>query len=359
MKKRTELAPGYTISPLIVGGWQLSNGHAREPCDVEAVFEALDRLVEAGFTTFDCADIYTGVEELLGEFSRRYRRRFGGLVGGAPAAVPGLQIHTKFVPDLEALPEISKAYVEKIIDRSLRRLGIERLDLVQFSWWDYQIPRFVETALWLAELRQAGKIRHLGVTNFDVPHLRQMVEAGVRFVCHQVQYSLLDQRPENGMVEYCRQQGIKLLCYGTLAGGFLSDRYLGAAEPVPPYANRSLTKYKLIIDEFGGWGLFQELLEVLQGVAEKHGVGIGCVAIRYLIDRPQVAGAIVGARNAHHLEENLAVFELRLDGEDRARIHSVVDRRRGPAGDVFSLERVAGGPHATIMKVNLNREASG
>ena len=131
---------------------------------------------------------------------------------------------------------------------------------MQFHWWDYDVPGCVEAGLWLEELRAEGKIDLIGGTNFDTPHTEALVAAGVPLASMQVQYSLLDARPENGLVEACERHGIRLLCYGTVAGGFLSDAWLGKPEPQPPFENRSLTKYKLVIDDFGGWELFQELL---------------------------------------------------------------------------------------------------
>jgi aryl-alcohol dehydrogenase-like predicted oxidoreductase len=234
-------------------------------------------------------------------------------------------------------------------------LGVERLDLVQLAWWDYSVPGYVEAAGHLAELQRAGKVRQLGATNFDTPRLAEILDANVPVVAHQVQYSLLDHRPENGMVDLCRDRGVQLLCYGSLAGGFLTDRWLGAAEPDEPLANRSLTKYKLIIDDFGGWGLFQELLSALRGVADKHGVEIGAVAIRYVLDRPQVGAAIVGARNARYLHKNLDAFAFELDENDIGQIELVLSRHTGPVGEPFELERVPGGRHASIMRYNLNR----
>ncbi|NDE02793.1 MAG: hypothetical protein EBZ91_13900 [Gammaproteobacteria bacterium] len=126
-----------------------------------------------------------------------------------------------------------------------------------------------------------------------------MVEGGVPVVSHQVQYSLLDERPRGAMAEYCAAQGIGLLCYGTVAGGFLSNAWLGREAPVE-LGNRSLTKYRLIIDEFGGWDMFQQLLELLQRVALRHGADIASVATRLVLDRPGVAAAIVGATNTAH-----------------------------------------------------------
>jgi aryl-alcohol dehydrogenase-like predicted oxidoreductase len=245
---RRELAPGYSVPRIISGGWQLSQGHRQTIVDPDAAVREMQRLSDAGLTAFDCGDIYVGVEVLLGKLLQ---------------ASPGVQVHTKFVPDRDELPHIDRKHVERIIDRSLRRLGVERLDLVQFAWWDYDVPRYVETAAWLDEQRRAGKIRLLGATNFDVPHLAEIVEAGVSLVAHQVQYSLLDRRPDRGMVGFCRERGIHLLSYGTLGGGFLSERYLDRPAPESPLANRSLVKYRLVIDELGGWDRFQDLLRRL------------------------------------------------------------------------------------------------
>src|SRR5205085_219342 len=145
------LAPGYRISRLIKGGWQLAGGHG--PIDRARAIADMAAFAEAGIATFDCADIYTGVEELIGSFLRQWRG-------------PEVHVHTKYVPDLDTLGRLSRPDVARVIDRSLSRLGVERIDLVQFHWWDYQAPGLVETAGHLVDLQRAGKIRHLGATNF-------------------------------------------------------------------------------------------------------------------------------------------------------------------------------------------------
>jgi aryl-alcohol dehydrogenase-like predicted oxidoreductase len=309
----------------------------------------MDRFVDAGITTFDCADIYTGVESLIGQYLGRLRERAG------PTAVDRIQLHTKFVPDLDTLATLSQADVERAINRSLRRLGVDRLDVVQLHWWDYRIGRVIDVARWLDTLRRAGKIRHLGLTNFDAAHVRTLHRAGLPVVSHQVQYSVLDRRPAGAMAETCAHAGIGLLGYGVLAGGFLSERHLGQPPPAPPLENRSLVKYRLIIDEFGGWDLFQDVLRTLNTIAQRRGVGIGAVAIRWVLDQPQVAGVIVGARHARHLDDIRAACALELTDADRAAIAAVQARSSGPTGDVYALERVPGGRHAAIMRYALNR----
>jgi aryl-alcohol dehydrogenase-like predicted oxidoreductase len=345
--RRIELRPGYEISRVIRGGWQLAGGHGT--VDRRTALGDLEAAFDAGITTFDCADIYTGVEELFGAFRAALLERRGA------EAVRALRIHTKFVPDLERLHELDWSGVRRIVERSLRRLGVERLDLVQFHWWDYTIPGATQAALWLDELRRDGLIELLGGTNFDTAHTRELLDAGVPLASMQVQYSLLDDRPERGLSELCRERGVSLLCYGSVAGGFLSEAWLGRPEPHPPFEHRSLTKYKAIVDEFGGWALFGELLRALARIAARHRVDIATVAGAYVLTRPQVAAVIVGARNRDHATRNGELAALRLGSADLAELDPILERRRGPAGDTFELERDRAGAHGRIMKYNLSR----
>ena len=341
------LAPGYEISRVIRGGWQLAGGHG--PVDEAAAIEDMTASCDAGIVTFDCADIYTGVEELIGRFRAVYAARRGA------AALARLKIQTKFVPDLHMLARVDRRYVQSVIDRSLQRLGQERLDLVQFHWWDYAVPGCIEAALWLSELKRAGKIDLIGGTNFDTPHLEALAAAGVPLAALQVQYSVLDRRPENDLVAACARLGVQLLCYGTVAGGFIGKAWHGRPEPSGPLEHRSLVKYKLIIDDFGGWGLFQELLGTLHRIGQRHGVGLAAVASRYMLQKPGVAAVIIGARNRTHLAENLVLGRLRLEPRDLAEIGAVLAESRGPTGDVFSLERDRTGRHGAIMRYDLNK----
>jgi aryl-alcohol dehydrogenase-like predicted oxidoreductase len=189
--------------------------------------------------------------------------------------------------------------------------------------------------------------------------LAEIVTAGVPVISNQVQYSVLDLRPERGMVDFCRMNDITLLCYGTVAGGFLSDRYLGQVEPVAELENRSLTKYKLIIDDFGGWDLFQQLLAILKEIAEKHQVSIAMVATRFVIQQKGVGAAIIGVRHPRHLPDTLGLFDFELDQKDLSAIRRILDQAQGPTGDVYTVERIKGGKHGAIMKYNLSKVTTG
>lgn len=340
-----DLAPGYRISRLIKGGWQLAGGHGTIPAD--QALRDMAAFVEGGITTFDCADIYTGVEARIGEFLRSWRPAHHN-------AGEQVRVHTKFVPDLDALPDLTAHEIRRTIDRSRERLGVRALDLVQLHWWDYDVPGVVDAARYLAMLREEGKIRQIGVTNFDTEHLALLLEGGVPIISHQVQYSLLDRRAAGAMTELCHAHGVGILAFGAVAGGFLSEKWLGAEEPAEPLENRSLTKYKLIIDEFGGWALFQELLQLLDAIARRHAVKIGTVAIRWVLDQPAVAAVIVGARHAGHLADTRRALELQLTENDRVSIAALLSRSDGPSGEVYALERDREGAHGRIMRYNLN-----
>ena len=334
------------IPRILIGCWQLAEGHrGRTALRGDALGHVLSELALNGFSTFDMADIYTGVERRLGQFRQQW------IADGHDSS--HLRFHTKLVPDRNDLGRLSAVDIEETVARSKQRLGVARLDLVQLHWWDFSVPGWLEAAKALEGLRTRGWVRQLGVTNFDTQHLRDLIDAGVPIVSNQVQFSLLDRRPLQQLVPFCQRQGIHLLTYGTLAGGFLSERWLGEPDPGTEVANRSLVKYRLIIQEFGGWDAFQDLLETLASIAEKHGVSIANLAVRWVLDQPQVAAVIVGLSDLERTLQHARVFSITLDATDRQEIDQVIGD--GTQGSVYGLERVPGGRHATIMKTNLNQ----
>jgi aryl-alcohol dehydrogenase-like predicted oxidoreductase len=345
---RTELASGYTIASVINGCWQLTPDHGGGPASKREIFATFAERVEHGFTTFDCADIYLGVEETIGEFRRQLPD---------PAAI---EVHTKFVPDRSRLHALRPEDVDAAIDRSRRRLATDCLDLVQFHWWRYEIPGLEMMVDRLCELQATGRIRLLGTTNFDTAHIEAMLGRGAPIVSLQAQYSLLDRRPERRMTALAGRSGVRLLPYGVLAGGFLSERHLGTAPPEAGAAgNRSLTKYRLIIEEAGGWDAFQQLLAVLRNIARRHDVSLSTVAARWVLDQAAVPAIILGTGRRPRTAEHLAIMQLRLDEQDRRVIAAQLAAQPIPPGDMYALERDPAGVHAGIIKTDLNTSANG
>ncbi len=338
---RRALAPGYDIPPIIAGAWQLSEGHSQRAVDRDALYRTWDMLAANGCDTLDCADIYTGVESLIGEYR---------------AARPGrrVQVHTKFVPDRDALTTVDRAYVTRIVDRSLARLRTDALDLVQFHWWRYEVPGMLETAAILDELRQAGKIRHLALTNTNTDQTRALLDAGIPLVATQVQYSVLDRRPAVALAPLAEERDLHLLCYGSVAGGFLGEAWRGSTAPSDSLENRSLIKYRLIIDDCGGWSDFQRLLEALADIASRHGVGIANVAQRWVLDQPGVGAVIVGFRGEASANRTLATLGLTLAPDDHTQLRDMLKSLPMPSGDVYDAERDPSSVHAGIIRYNLN-----
>jgi aryl-alcohol dehydrogenase-like predicted oxidoreductase/enamine deaminase RidA (YjgF/YER057c/UK114 family) len=303
------LAPDLKICRVLTGLWQIADlerdGQALDPV---ATAKFMTPYVEAGFTTFDMADHYGSAELIAGQFRRHE---------------PGgdrVQLLTKWVP---APGPVTLASTREAVQRSLDRLQLERLDLLQFHAWNYADPAWLDSLFYLQELKSEGLIGHLGVTNFDAAHLRVALASGIDIVSNQISYSLIDQRGAGDMTAVCEAYGVQLLAFGTVAGGFLSEKWLGRPEPADDeLATWSHMKYKRFIDAAGGWQRFQALLAVLDRIARKHGVTIPAVSSRYMLNRPAVAGIILGARlgQSEHLAENLATFELQLDGDDEAAI---------------------------------------
>jgi aryl-alcohol dehydrogenase-like predicted oxidoreductase len=330
---RFQFTTDLTICRILNGMWQVSGAHGYiEP--VRAVDEMF-AYHNAGFTTWDLADRYGPAEDFIGEFRRQFAARHG------VERLSEIQAFTKWVP---RPGRMTKRVVNDAIGISLSRMGVDCLDLVQFHWWDYNDESYLDALEHLAELEHEGKIRYLALTNFDTERLRVIADHGVRVVSNQVQYSLVDRRPEFRMASFCRDHAMTLLAYGTLLGGLLSEKNLGRPEPQRSELNTaSLQKYKNMIDAWGGWTLFQELLAVLKQVADKHQVSIANVGVRYILDRPAVAGVIVGARLgvAQHITDNARVFAFELDAGDREIIEAVLTKSRdlmkviGDCGDEY------------------------
>ncbi|XP_041859362.1 uncharacterized oxidoreductase At1g06690, chloroplastic-like isoform X2 [Melanotaenia boesemani] len=334
---KVSLAGGLEVCRILNGMWQVSGAHGA--VNKTRAAEAMQAYVDAGLTTFDMADIYGPAEEIFGLFNSQLK--------SSGNVAPALQGLTKFVPRTGPM---ERKVVEKALQRSMTRMQVDTLDCVQFHWWDYSDMRYLDALGHLSDLQQEGLICELALTNFDTQRLEEITNKGIRISSNQVQYSLIDQRPAVRMEQFCLANNIKLLTYGTLAGGLLSDRYLGSAEPKSraELYTASLSKYKNMIDTWGGWSLFQDLLITLETIAKRHDCSVASVATRYVLDRPAVGGVIVGCRLGiagaeQHISDSLCSCspDLKLMAEDHVAIEAVTRRSRdlmaliGDCGDEY------------------------
>jgi aryl-alcohol dehydrogenase-like predicted oxidoreductase len=314
-KKYYELAPNLTICRILNGMWQVAGGHGY--IDHELAIADMLRYHDAGFTTWDVADIYGPAEDFIGQFRRILLKLKG------KEELERVQSLTKWVPQPG---KVTRSFVNENIDRSLRRMSVSSLDLLQFHWWDYNNPYYMNALRYLSDLRDEGLIKHIGLTNFDTERMQIMIDSGLRIVSNQVQYSIIDRRPEVKMIPFCLEHNTSLLAYGSICGGLISERYLGTVEPSTAELNTaSLRKYKQMIDAWGGWDLFQKLLLTLKNIAQKYDVSIANVATNYILAKAAVAGVIIGDRLGivDHRNDNTQVFNFDLDKSDCYAIDAV------------------------------------
>ena len=324
---RYQLAPDLEISRAITGLWQIAdmekNGRTLDPAKTSKFMAAY---AEQGLDTFDMADHYGSAELIAGYF-----KSHSSLGGSA-------KLFTKWVPKPGP---VSREAVRAAVNERLERLQTTKVDLLQYHSWNFANPYWLDTLLYLQELKEEGLIGALGTTNFDTAHLRIAKSSGVDLVSNQISYSLVDQRGAGQMADYCADNGIAILAYGTLCGGFISQKWLGKPEPTAQeLTNWSLMKYKRFIDAAGGWDKFQNVLQVLDQVAKETNRSISTVASKFQLAQKAVGAVIIGARlgeNAHISDTN-SLFTFELSGAQKADIAaaiSTLDPIPGDCGDEY------------------------
>lgn len=323
--ERIELAPGFEISRVLTGLWQIADmERSGTAVDAAAGAAEMRRYVEAGLTTFDMADHYGSSELIAGHFASEW---------------PGqAQLMTKWVP--KPGPHTADD-VRAAVDTARERLRLDTIDVLQFHAWSYSDPAWLDCVFHLQDLVEEGLIRHLALTNTDTAHLRMLLDSGVDIVSNQVCYSLLDQRAAGAMTRLCRDRGVGILAFGTVAGGFFTERWVDASEPaMAELQTWSQMKYKRFIDAAGGWARFQHLLSALARAARRLEVSIANVACRWMLEAPAVGGIIVGARlgRSEHIAETVGLFGFSIDEESRDEIEealAALDPIPGDCGDEY------------------------
>ncbi|MEO8856217.1 MAG: aldo/keto reductase [Burkholderiaceae bacterium] len=317
--ERTSLAPGLEIARIVTGLWQVADmereGKLLDPYQAAAAMAAY---ADVGMDTFDMADHYGSAEEITGTLI-------------AARTHPQVRAFTKWCPPPGPM---TAAVVRAGVQRSLKRLKTDCIDLLQFNWWSFDHLAYIDAVEELAKLRQQGLIREIGLCNFDTAHMRLLLDLGLPIVSNQVCMSLLDRRGTEAMSSLCEQRGVRLLTYGVLGGGFLAERWLDVPEPAQ-VDDWSKMKYQRFIQATGGWSAMQGVLRAARQISLKHGVSISNVATRWVLEQPAVAAVIVGARlgASEHRADNLRLFSFALDAQDHATLEKAFGATRRLPGD--------------------------
>jgi aryl-alcohol dehydrogenase-like predicted oxidoreductase/enamine deaminase RidA (YjgF/YER057c/UK114 family) len=362
--ERFQLSSGLEISRAITGLWQIADlEKGGTTLDPEKTAGFMVGYAEAGLTTFDMADHYGSAEIIAGTFKKNF-----------PAGNASTML-TKWVPKPGP---VTREMVREAVHERLKRLQTDQVSLLQFHAWNFSHPAWLDALFFLQELKEEGLIHSLGVTNFDTAHLRIAKSSGIDIVTNQVSYSLIDRRAGGQMAEYCASNGIAILAYGTVLGGFLSNKWLGQPEPTGEgLSNWSLMKYKRFIDVAGGWVKFQEVLQTLDQISQEIGTSIALLASKYQLDQKAVGAVIIGARlgeNAHY-QESVKLFDFTLSDNQRDRITAAIDLlspipgdcgdeyRKPPyltaSGDLSHHLEEFPAPHATVTEKYRVRAESG
>lgn len=255
--------------------------------DDEQSRDTIRKALELGVTHFDTAQAYGRGhgEEILGETLPKDRT--------------GFLIATK-------LPFTFAHRVETALNFSLKRLRCEVIDLVYIHW----PKRGADLAGMMEGLeaaRQKGIIRYIGVSNFSVQEMRQVMNAG-RVDAHQIGYSLLWKKPEREVLPFCREKSIEVITYGSLAEGILTGKF-GPAVRFPQGDHRQRT---ILFDQLV-WPAVYKAVEEMKSVAYEAGVTLAACAVQWLLSRPGVTSVLAGARTPEQVAQNAALFSRQVD----------------------------------------------
>ncbi|KAF8837521.1 Aldo/keto reductase [Paxillus ammoniavirescens] len=310
----------HVVPRIWVGLWQLSS-NAWGTASTTKIRDGMARHVKLGYDAF--ADHYGSAELLFGDFRKTLP---------STTTVLGATKWCVFQPT-----EPSRTVVEQTVRERMDRMKTHSVDLLQFHWQDYSDKGYLTALQVLQDLRQEGLVSAVGLCNFDAIHTDEIcTHFGQGFiVSNQVQFSLIDTRPLDGMAHVCQEHNVKLLTYGTLCGGFLTDKWFQQPEPDPYSGNLTPSQRKyldVILKAWGDWALFQSLLAVLRDIGGRHGGrSIANIAIRWVLDHPFVGAVIIGARLglSEHPDDNQRAYGFTLNEEDNTAIEAVLDQSKG------------------------------
>ena len=297
-------------SGLVVSSLALGTMTFGAETDEEGAHAQLDRFVEAGGTLIDTADVYSqgASESIVGRWLQR-RGRTDDVV---------LATKGRFPMGAGSLHQgAGRRYLRRAVEASLRRLGVDAIDLYQLHGWDPSVP-LEETFSTLDDLVRAGTVRHVGVSNYTGWQLQKALRLADQHgwtapISLQPQYNLLAREIEWELLPQCLEEGVGVLPWGPLGGGWLTGKYRRDQRPTGATRlgedpGRGVEAYDRRNTE-RTW----DVLDAVETIADERGCSMAQVALAWVHQRPGVASVILGARTTEQLEDNLGVAELVLD----------------------------------------------
>lgn len=325
MQYRTLGRTDIRVSAVCLGTWSLIGDETWGEQSEADSLAAVDAALDSGINLLDTAEMYGGgrSEELLGRAlaGRRNRVVLASKVGGAFLRPDALREH---------------------LEGSLRRLRTDRIDLYQVHWPNPDVP-IGDTLGALEELRAAGKVCSIGVSNFGVSYLKDLIVAG-RAESNQLCYSLLWRAVEFNVQPLCVRHGMSILCYSALCQGLLTGKFR-SADDVPPgrartrlfSSDRPMSRHH----EHDREARVFSALDEIRKIADEVGQPMGRVALAWLLARPGVTSVITGARNAAQARDNAAAADLSLEAGVLSRLSRATDALKkdvGPNADLWQTE---------------------
>jgi aryl-alcohol dehydrogenase-like predicted oxidoreductase len=318
MKTTTLGRSGLHVSRIAFGTWQLGGDWGR--FDEDAAVTAIRRARELGVNFFDTAQAYGfgASEQMLG---KALRDELGRDRDGLVIATKGGLRQT----DSGLVRDASREWLRRGVDASLTALGIDHIDLYQVHWPDPAVPAS-ETAGALRDLIADGKIRHVGVSNYNAAQMAEF-SATLSYDTLQPPYHLFRREIEDEILPYCRRHDVGVLVYGPLAHGLLT----GTLNPHTAFADDDWRRTSSV---FTGEAYRRNLATVraLEKFAAHRGITVSQLAIAWTLANPAVHVAIVGTRHAGHVDDSLAAAEVSLSKADLGEIDAIMASATPVAG---------------------------
>ena len=302
-----------SVSVIGLGTWPLGE-IGWGPIDETKAIATIHKAIDCGINLIDTAPIYGNgrSEEIVGKAIKACRQRV------IIATKCGVSL-TGNVLSLDLKPQS----IRKELEDSLRRMGIEVIDLYQCHWPDPNTP-VEETMGEMLKMKAEGKIRYIGVSNFEAS-LLQRTQKAAPIVSNQVQYSLVNREIERRLLPLCKEQGVGILAYGPLGGGILTGKY----KQKPVFNADDARSFFYTYYEEPYWSRIQTLLKDLEQVSKRYDKPISQVAINWVRQQPGTSTVLVGARNPKQAEANAAAGTWQLSAEDLASIKKALNQTFG------------------------------